>query len=227
MLHHQPAQTCPTCRMTSHPGARVLNMSSLRQDLSHVAHPDSLSGGQTGCRRKAVLSLSWWVAIILTGAVGCSEDMDRQPSVQPMAAPRLHSASGSVPRQSRANAAQPPHSDALAARGRTLYAVNCAHCHGATGAGDGLVATFLTHPPANLRAPAVSMKSPVVLYTIVTEGLAVMPPFRGELSAEERWAIVAHLKNWGPLQSERPPLPDPGQPSPPQPPSSTKPSDLR
>ncbi len=102
-----------------------------------------------------------------------------------------------MPTESRSRMSSPPHRDsAMLDMGRTVYAVNCAHCHGPTGTGDGKVAGFLLNRPTNLHAPHVAAKPEAALYAIVSEGIAVMPSFKGTLSVEERWAVVYHVKSW-------------------------------
>lgn len=133
--------------------------------------------------------------LLFLALAACSEDMDRQPSFQPMEEPRLHSPAGSVPRSSRAVVTVPPaDTPGLRRQGAALYAVNCAHCHGPTGTGDGPAAGYLNRAPTNLQAAHVQAQPHHVLYSTVTDGLAVMPPFAGLLSAEERWAVVYYLK---------------------------------
>lgn len=139
-------------------------------------------------------------ALVLLLSFGCAEDMDQQPSFRPMEEPRLHSPDGSVPRDSRSAMTAPARSSHLAERGRELYRINCVHCHGVSGAGDGPVAGRLARLPTDLRAPHVQVKPDVALYAVVTEGMAVMPAFKGLLSVEERWAVVYHVKSWGPAR---------------------------
>ena len=133
----------------------------------------------------------FWLACL--AVVACTDNMTDQPSYRPQDAPRLHSAAGSVPRTSRAHPNRTPATDDRGAA--RLFHINCAHCHGATGEGDGPVAPYLSHSTANLRAPLVQAKSDEALYRVLTEGLTVMPAFRGELSADERWALVRWIKS--------------------------------
>ena len=48
--------------------------------------------------------------------------------------------------------AHPPVTDAVLARGKELYDVNCAHCHGEKGDGAGYGAPFLVPPPRDFVA---------------------------------------------------------------------------
>lgn len=82
--------------------------------------------------------------------------------------------------------------------GAEVYAVNCVHCHGPEGAGDGPIAAqfeFYEAPlPANLQE-AAGNRSDGELFVIVTDGLGThMPAFRPLLTEEERWAVVEHLR---------------------------------
>lgn len=130
---------------------------------------------------------------ILVGVQGCSRDMQEQPSYQPQEIPRLHSPVGAVPRDSRAVTAARPESERVSA-GARLFQINCAHCHGAGGAGDGPVSHYLKDKPADLRKPQVQVLPELAIYGIVTQGTNRMPPFKGELSAEERRSVSAYVK---------------------------------
>lgn len=87
-----------------------------------------------------------------------------------------------------------------------LYAINCAVCHGLSGQGDGPAAAHLTSnqsywatttgstyaEPANL----VSLRgerTEDIWFTIVSNGISVMPAFGKQLSEEDIWDIVTYL----------------------------------
>ncbi len=138
------------------------------------------------------------VLIPLTLLVGgCSQDMQEQPSVQAQEPPPIHSPSRSVPLHPREGLLLPTVTPGGLQRGRWLFSINCAHCHGPTGDGDGPVAGFLKKMPANLHAPFVQRKSAQELFDIVTSGQEIMPAFRGELSAAERWSLVTFIQSFG------------------------------
>jgi mono/diheme cytochrome c family protein len=138
-------------------------------------------------------------ACLLWGVQACSRDMQEQPSYQPQEAPRLHSPAGSVPRDSRAVRKYLPTEQVFDA-GARLFRINCAHCHGRDGTGNGPVVAYLKEKPADLRDPYVQTLPEAALYDTVTYGLAVegrdvMPPFKGEMSAGERHAVIAYVKS--------------------------------
>jgi mono/diheme cytochrome c family protein len=126
--------------------------------------------------------------ILLAGALaGCSQDMQDQTSYQSQEAPRVHSPEGSIPRSSRGVLKVRPTSDAAyEERGALLFRINCVHCHGGQGDGDGPVAPYLKEPPANLKNDEVRSMSDEQIYRVLTEGKDMMPSFKGELSANER-----------------------------------------
>jgi mono/diheme cytochrome c family protein len=139
---------------------------------------------------------TWAMVAVLCGTLsGCSRDMQEQPSYQPQEAPRRHSPAGSVPRGSRAILSTVQRHDRSPASGQEVYRVNCLHCHGPGGIGDGVVAGYLKELPANLLSRAVQDKPQSELYDIVTHGKDMMPAFRGELSADERNAVARYVKS--------------------------------
>ncbi len=139
------------------------------------------------------------VGCVLVGLLGCSRDMQEQPSYQPQESPRLHSPVGAVPRDSRAVMAAKPENDRISS-GARLFQINCAHCHGAQATGEGSVAPYLKEKPTNLHHSDVQRLSEDAIYDTVTYGLAVegkdvMPPFKGELSAGERRSLATYVKS--------------------------------
>jgi high-affinity iron transporter len=81
------------------------------------------------------------------------------------------------------------------ARGKELYAQECASCHGAAGRGDGVVAPTLTPPPADLSAHAeLAGATPLDFYRRISIGVAgtAMPAFEGRLSSADRWALALY-----------------------------------
>jgi mono/diheme cytochrome c family protein len=148
------------------------------------SHPQS---DRQADRRAASLLLP----LVMTGLLtGCSQDMQDQPSYQAQEAPRRHSPLGSVPRNSREVAVHPELSQRPVEAGARLFHINCAHCHGVQGEGDGPVASFLKERPVNLKSDEVRAMSDQTLYRIVTDGKDMMPSFQGELSVEERLQVA-------------------------------------
>lgn len=81
--------------------------------------------------------------------------------------------------------------------GQAVYELNCQHCHGPEGAGDGPIAAqfeFYDAPlPSNLQETDLTDGE---IYHVVTYGLNThMPAFRQLLTEEQRWAVVEHLRS--------------------------------
>lgn len=86
--------------------------------------------------------------------------------------------------------------DVSLARGAQLFNLNCSHCHGNGGLGDGAVAVFLEKAkPANLTAPAVQQKSDGALFLTISNGVPErMPALNENLTVRDRWDIVNFLR---------------------------------
>jgi mono/diheme cytochrome c family protein len=85
--------------------------------------------------------------------------------------------------------------DRLLDRGRTRFRIFCAACHGAGGWGGSIVAENMTERrPPSLHDPAITGLPPGRLYEIVRDGFGRMPSYAGELSVEDRWAVVAYAR---------------------------------
>jgi mono/diheme cytochrome c family protein len=83
----------------------------------------------------------------------------------------------------------------LLARGESLYAVQCAVCHGPTGAGNGPVigaGKFPYAPP--LQAGAAVVRSDGYLYGVIAVGRGLMPAYGEKLNHADRWALVAYMR---------------------------------
>lgn len=89
--------------------------------------------------------------------------------------------------------------DPVVREGATLYADNCAACHGPEGLGDGETGVDLDPRPANLVffMPMPLETDPFLLWTVSDGGEVMdsdMPAFKEILSEDEIWKIVAYLR---------------------------------
>lgn len=85
--------------------------------------------------------------------------------------------------------------------GEVAYVATCSGCHGASGAGDGPIADGLSVRPSDLRLH-VAFHSDAELFAFITRGISgtPMPGFATELSPEDRWNLVNHLRDRWPAR---------------------------
>jgi mono/diheme cytochrome c family protein len=91
---------------------------------------------------------------------------------------------------------------AMIARGKEIYLTKCAVCHGDAGDGKGPAGLALPVKPSDMREQeAVAAMRDNFWFWRVSEGGLVepyklkgsaMPPWKGELSVEDRWAVIAY-----------------------------------
>jgi mono/diheme cytochrome c family protein len=94
-------------------------------------------------------------------------------------------------------------SDELLALGQSRFGIYCAVCHGVLGDGESTVAKNMVEcPPPSLLSAAVRALPPATLYQVITDGFGRMPPYAAELPADQRWAVIAYVRQ---LQSRAPP----------------------
>lgn len=94
-----------------------------------------------------------------------------------------------------------PASTASVERGREVYLVQCASCHGDEGAGDGLVGQKFVPVPINLTLDYIQIQPDGRLYYTITYGSIAMPDYQHGITPTDRWHLVNYIKNGlGPAQ---------------------------
>jgi mono/diheme cytochrome c family protein len=87
--------------------------------------------------------------------------------------------------------------------GKSLFAANCASCHGDRGAGNGPVAGALAPAPTNFQLKKPTQER---VREVLENGLpgTAMPPWTSQLSADQRHALVGFVRSlYGPQQEDR------------------------
>ena len=78
-------------------------------------------------------------------------------------------------------------------RGRARFEVTCAACHGVLGDGESQVALNMSlRRPPSLHAYREVPDG--YIFRVITEGFGLMPSYAAEISAEDRWAVVAYVR---------------------------------
>jgi len=79
--------------------------------------------------------------------------------------------------------------------GQRHFRTFCAPCHGELGDGVSIVGKKMElRPPPSLISKPVSDYPPERIYQAITNGYGVMPTYRSELSARERWGVVGYVR---------------------------------
>lgn len=127
--------------------------------------------------------------------------MDDQQTYKPYKAPVLAPPAGSAPvsgkglvsREIELENPAAPAADSLT-RGKTLFGINCAMCHGRTSAERGPVGKKLNPPPPGLDPVMVKGLSDATIFKAITFGFGRMPGFQSKLTPQERWDLANFLR---------------------------------
>lgn len=152
-----------------------------------------------------------FAAIVAVTTLPACEKIDRNmwdnPAFRPQEEPVRHPPEGSVPTKGLEHTPMPGTPEAAALKnpekvtefallaGKELFGIYCTPCHGESGKGDGPVAKKFVPTPADISATGHGAHhSDGDLFAVVTHGKNGMPPFRADLTAKERWLVVAYLR---------------------------------
>lgn len=78
--------------------------------------------------------------------------------------------------------------------GKTVYAAECADCHGDRGAGDGPGARDLKSPVPDLSRPDVWRQTDGELFWKLSTGRRDMPGFDDMLTEAQRWQVITYAR---------------------------------
>lgn len=82
----------------------------------------------------------------------------------------------------------------LMERGRERFAIHCAICHGASGDGKGIVGQYGLVGIANLQETRIRQMPDGQIFNTITHGKNTMGAYGGQVTVEDRWAIIAYLR---------------------------------
>lgn len=83
---------------------------------------------------------------------------------------------------------------ALLERGRKQYQINCTPCHGATGAGDGMIVQRGFPEPPTFHSERLRRAPLTHFYDVITDGYGVMYSYADRVNREQRWAVAAYIR---------------------------------
>lgn len=79
-------------------------------------------------------------------------------------------------------------------RGRERYDIYCSPCHSRVGDGRGIMVERGYVPPPTFHQDYVRDKPDGYIFDVITSGVRNMPPYAGQITVADRWAIVAYVR---------------------------------
>jgi len=79
-------------------------------------------------------------------------------------------------------------------RGAARFNINCAICHGPTGAGDGIVKQYGMATIVSIIDDRITNMSDGEIFNTITHGKNTMMSYGGSVTVNDRWAIIAYLR---------------------------------
>ncbi len=79
-------------------------------------------------------------------------------------------------------------------RGKQRYAISCAVCHGATGAGNGITSNYGIVGIANYHQQKFLEMADGEIFNTITHGKNTMMGYGYNIQVADRWAIVAYVR---------------------------------
>ena len=82
----------------------------------------------------------------------------------------------------------------LLKRGQERFNIYCTPCHSRVGDGKGILSNYNYLPIMSLHDELVRTKPDGHFFDIITNGSAIMPPYRYQIPVADRWAIVGYIR---------------------------------
>jgi hypothetical protein len=79
-------------------------------------------------------------------------------------------------------------------RGRERYNIYCSPCHDRIGNGQGMVVRRGFRRPSSFHIPRLHEAPVGYFFDVMTRGFGAMTDYAAQISARDRWAIVAYLR---------------------------------
>ncbi len=79
-------------------------------------------------------------------------------------------------------------------RGKERYEIFCSACHGYTGNGDGMIVRRGFRRAASFNDDRLRQAPVGHFFDAITNGWGAMPSYAPQISAQDRWAIIAYIR---------------------------------
>lgn len=79
-------------------------------------------------------------------------------------------------------------------RGQERYDIFCSPCHDRVGTGEGMIVQRGYRRPVSFHIDRLRQAPEGYFFDVVTNGFGVMPAYRAQVPAADRWAIVAYVR---------------------------------
>jgi mono/diheme cytochrome c family protein len=79
-------------------------------------------------------------------------------------------------------------------RGRELFNIHCAVCHGEDGYGNGIVVRRGFPAPPSYHSDRLRNAPDGHIFDVITNGYGMMYPLRSQVAVRDRWAIVNYIR---------------------------------
>ena len=80
-------------------------------------------------------------------------------------------------------------------RGQERYNIYCTPCHDRTGSGNGMIVRRGYARPPSYHTDILRRQPVGHLFRVISRGLGAMPSYSAQVSAADRWAIIAYIRS--------------------------------
>ena len=80
-------------------------------------------------------------------------------------------------------------------RGQERYNIYCTPCHDRTGSGNGMIVRRGYARPPSYHTEILRRQPVGHLFRVISRGLGAMPSYSAQISAADRWAIIAYIRS--------------------------------
>jgi mono/diheme cytochrome c family protein len=87
-----------------------------------------------------------------------------------------------------------PVTEEVVNRGQERYRIFCGMCHGQTGYGDGMIVRRGFRKPPSYHTDELRAARVGHFFDVITNGWGSMPSYSTQISARDRWAIIAYIR---------------------------------